>query len=94
MTTNEILGLLVGGYDFPKKMTIRGYLKELLVTLWNEAENFSGKRPFGNSDWQYDLYIPLIRAKIIKGKLDEDGYVEECDTEAGDKIIKKCIKSL
>lgn len=54
-------------------MTVRDYLCSLLTTLWNEQEGFSGKRPFGNSGWEYDLYAPLIQAGFIKGKLEEPG---------------------
>ena len=35
--------------------SIRGYLKTLLTTLMAEGEGFSGKRPFGNSGWEYEL---------------------------------------
>lgn len=56
-------------------LTVRDYLRVLLTTLWSEQEEFSGKRPFGNSGWEYDLYAPLIKAGHIEGSLDEDGYV-------------------
>lgn len=56
--------------------TVRDYLRELLMTLWNEQEGFSGKRPFGNSGWEYDLYTPLIKAGFIEGKLDSNGCVD------------------
>jgi len=39
--------------------TIRDYLKVLLSTLWEEGESFSGKRPFGNSGWEYELLDTL-----------------------------------
>lgn len=32
--------------------TIGEYLKKLLLTLWDEEDGFSGKRPFGNSSWK------------------------------------------
>lgn len=35
--------------------TVKEYLVELLSTLWNEGEGFSGKRPFGTSGWEYEL---------------------------------------
>lgn len=64
-------------------LTVRDYLRTLLETLWREGEGFSGKRPFGNSGWEYDLYAPLIKGGFLAGKLDEDGYVEDFDrTEA------------
>jgi len=56
---------------------IRKYFQRLLSELWLEGEGFSGKRPFGNSGWDYDLYSALVEAKAIKAKTDEDGNIEE-----------------
>lgn len=56
--------------------TVGGYLRALLAEVWTKGAEFSGKRPFGNSGWEYDIYTALIRADFMKGKLDEDGYVE------------------
>ena len=80
--------------DLDKEMTIKEFLKKLLLTLWDEEEMFSGKRPFGNSGWKYDIYKCLIRNKIIDGKSDEDDYVDECDSESADEIIKQIIQNL
>jgi len=46
--------------------TVKGYLKALLFTLWDEDEGFSGKRPFGNSGWEYDLTDALIDKKLAQ----------------------------
>ena len=77
--------------DAGENITVRDYLRVLLETLYREGESFSGKRPFGNSGWQGDLYAPLISSGVLKGKLDEDGYVEECDETAADAYILKLI---
>jgi hypothetical protein len=77
--------------DAGKNLTIRQYLHVLLQTLWTEQEGFSGKRPFGNSGWSYDLYKPLIQAGAIRGKLDEDGYIDRVDSEGGDELMKQLI---
>ena len=74
--------------------TVREYLVELLFTLWRQGEDFSSKRPFGNSGWQYDLLITLVTAGIITGKLDGDGYLEEVDDEAGHRLILSAISHL
>lgn len=94
METSEILKLKLTGDDF-EGVTIKWYLQELLMTLWRDGESFSGKRPFGNSGWEYDLYIPLINAELVKGKLDEYGYVEEFTDEEikkANQIIFDCIE--
>ncbi len=77
--------------DLDTELTVKEYFKELLCKLWNEVECFSGKRPLGNSDWQYDIYAVLIKNGIIEGKLNEYGYVDEVDTYRADELITKYI---
>ena len=74
--------------------TVRGYLVALLRKLWRDGEGFSGKRPFGNSGWEYDLYAPMVKAGLVTGTLDEDGYIETVDTKAADKLVLAAIASL
>jgi hypothetical protein len=74
--------------------TVRGYLIELLAALWREGADFSGKRPFGNSGWRYDLLVPLVRAGLISGSFDADGYLDDCDDVTGEQFILAAIKSL
>lgn len=74
--------------------TVKDYLKALLTALWNEGEGFSGKRPFGNSGWEYELYIALVKAKAVKGSLTEDGYIETVDENEANKLIFKAIEGL
>jgi hypothetical protein len=92
MKTSEILNLPMGENDSGAE-TIKGYLKELLSVLWNEGESFSGKRPFGNSGWEDDLYKPLIVAGVVDGYLDEDGCVADVNP-AANQIIFDCIEAL
>lgn len=77
--------------DVGDNVTVRDFLRELLDTLWMEAEGFSGKRPFGNSGWQFDIYAALIRAGYIDGTLDVDGCVEDIDTATAEKYVQKLI---
>lgn len=67
------------------------YLHSLLFTLWEEGEGFSGKRPFGNSCWENELYLPLVVGGFVNGELDEDGYLEDVDYKAANKLIFDCI---
>lgn len=73
-----VLDLPMGQND-ADAATVRGYLKALLTKLWNEGEGFSGKRPFGNSGWEYDLYFPLVKAGRVAGEL------ETYETHGGDE---------
>ena len=74
--------------------TIGDYLERLLLTLWDEEEGFSGKRPFGNSGWKWEVYTALIFAKVVNGKLDEDGYIEEVDFSMADDVVRNIILTL
>jgi len=92
METN-VLDLKFKSEDLGKKVTIRQFFFELMKIFWYDPEGFSGKRPFGNSGWDSDLIICLVKNKLIKGKLDEDGYLEdysnkECDQFVMSKILK------
>jgi hypothetical protein len=85
------------GCDAGANITVRDYLFELLDAVWDEGESFSGKRPFGNSDWEYDLYVPLVQAGFIEGKLDADGYIDELNFQPSvrakaHKYVRELIK--
>lgn len=78
--------------------TPRDYFKRLLTTLWREVEEFSGKRPFGNSGWDWDLGIALTKAgyshdfqKLVT--LDEDGLVEDVHPDY-DAFVLALIKAM
>ena len=72
-------------------VSIRDYFKTLLKTLWRKAEGFSGKRPLGNSSWQFDVYTTLIKEGFVEGTLDDDGYVDDIDQKAADKFVQEQI---
>jgi hypothetical protein len=97
MNGSEILKIEMQENDANAK-TIGDYLKALLRQLWREGEGFSGKRPFGNSGWDYDLYKALARAGAISFESEEyeDGHIEyyEFDTKEGAKLIYSAIEAL
>ena len=68
--------------------TIGEYFSELLLSLWDQGEGFSGKRPFGNSDWKYEVYASLIKASVVKGKIDEYDCILEFDDKQRSKADK------
>jgi len=74
--------------------TIRGYLCALAAAVWSEGEGFSGKRPFGNSGWQWDVYAALAKADLITATFDEDGYIDDADTRKGDELIAAACQAL
>lgn len=91
----QILNLPVDPEYLPEGVTtIRDYLIRLLSDVWKEEEGFDGKRPFGNSGWTYDLITPLLRAGLVEGKLDADGYIDTIDDAAAEKLIADTIEYL
>lgn len=96
MTPQELLSLPLPGNNAGAG-TVRGYLVALLIKLWREEAFFSGKRPFGSSGWQCDLYGPMVRAGIVPGSFDEDGCLDEFDSAAereADELILAAIAAL
>lgn len=51
--------------DLGDEVSFRGYLKALLRTVLTEEESFSGKRPFGNSGWLYELGAGLAKHGLV-----------------------------
>lgn len=95
METNEILDLKFKSDDLHKEITIREFFYKLMELLWIEQEGFDGKRPFGNSSWDHDLIKCLVVNKLVKGKVDEDGYLEDFDYDKVNKfVIKQILKPL
>ena len=94
MDSKKILKLKFYSNDLRKEITIKGFFKELLKTLFKEQEMFDSKRPFGNSDWDCDLIVCLIKNNVIYGKLDEDGYIDDYDWKHYDIVLEMLIKSL
>jgi len=87
----EILNLHMGEND-ARAATIGDYFILLLLNLWEEGESFSGKRPFGNSGWEYELYKPLLKAGVIEGSIDECGDVEGVDIKAAWHIVNSTLQ--
>ena len=74
--------------------TIGSYLQALLRGLWRSGEGFSGKRPFGNSGWDIDLYKALGECGLIAIEYDEDGDLMDYDGYTGRTIIFRLIDNL
>jgi len=92
-TPQQILSLPMQDND-AKAATIGQYFTAIVHTLYIESEGFSGKRPFGNSGWESDVEKALITANAIWGEIDEDGYIEDCDSAAASAIIFDTLEFL
>lgn len=58
--------------------TVGHFLCILAGEVWLRQECFDGKRPFGNSGWNWDVLEALIAAGIIED--DEDGQGDQAMT--------------
>jgi hypothetical protein len=98
MDAFEMLSLRFESRDLGEELTIRDYMRRLLSTLFKEGESFSGKRPFGNSGWEYDIAEPLVRAGAVRGSIrTEEGEadeLEEYDEEEFQMAVSKMIACL
>jgi hypothetical protein len=71
--------------------TWRDWFKDLLITLWQEGECFSGKRPNCDSGWQWELIQgltklnPDIAIKWKKYYEDEKPELVQWDRELADE---------
>jgi hypothetical protein len=90
--TKKILEIPLKNTDIGD-VTIGQYLGKLLLAVWEEGECFDGKRPFGNSGWQYEVYRGLVEKGIVNGSFDEDGDFEHVDDKAADKVISDLMKT-
>jgi hypothetical protein len=73
--------------------TVADYLTALLSVLWRQESDFSGKRPFGMSGWQHEVYEALFRAGFDVGVTDEAG-VREVDLGRADLLVQAAITEL
>lgn len=87
MTDQEILDY---PYDFSdaRVKSLREYFKKLVYRVWQENEGFSGKRPFGNSGWQYDVYDCLQKIDVIS-EHDIDENIRQVDA-----IVLRLIQAM
>lgn len=63
--------------------TVRDYLVALLTRLWDQEVDFSGKRPFGNSGWTYDLYGALVDGGLVAAADDDADCDLRCPQDPG-----------
>lgn len=75
--------------------TVQDYLVSLLVGVWRDGEGFDGKRPFGNSSWEYDLYVALARAGMVESATEgSEGEFSHIDEDEATLLIADAIESL
>lgn len=80
----DVRGVPMGRNDAGAE-TIGQYLSRLLSRVWDEEEEFDGKRPFGNSGWQSEVYAALDNSEFAAG-----GYVTS--SHEYNELIREAIR--
>jgi hypothetical protein len=89
---NSILDLPMRSNDAAAS-TVRVYLIRLLRAVWHDEEGFDGKRPFGNSGWQDEIYAELVRAGYLDGAFDGNELISY-DQEDAEKLVMMAIDAM
>lgn len=84
MTENKILQAKMVECEL-EDATIGEYLVNMLVSLWEEGETFSGKRPLGDSGWQYRVRESIRQSGLV---------APECGESDIDELVIDAIYSL
>lgn len=91
-TNEQILELKVShSYEL---ITVKELLKKILLQFIKEGENFSSKRPFGDSDWDGELIILFVNNGIISGKIDKYGFIQEYDEKQFNIKLQELVQEL
>lgn len=93
LTPQQVLDLPLEENDADAS-TVREYLAKLAELVVVEDEGFDGKRPFGNSGWTSELYVPLVKAGVVDGTIDVDGYLEVGDYRQADAVLAAAARAL
>lgn len=101
-TNEEVLALKFYCDDLDREVTVREWLMEMVKVLWKEQEDFSGKRPFGNSGWSLDPALAMVKKGWISGEYSTyvgwDGkpheYLEDMDDLTYNRLMNSAVESL
>lgn len=84
----DVLDMDVGGRPF------RAMLKDLLTMVLLQGEEFDGKRPWGDSGWEWDIYNAMVVNGFVRGVVDEYGDVDGVDITECDELIMRCVEEI
>lgn len=74
--------------------SLRVMLKDLLTMVLLQGEEFSGKRPWGDSGWEFDIYRAMVLNGFIKGAVDEYGDIYNYSLAEGDELLMRCVEEI
>jgi hypothetical protein len=71
--------------------TVREYLTAILAqTVFEDPP----KRMWGTSDWLFQAFAALVKAELVRGTFDEDGYLDELDTAGAEALLRDAANAL
>lgn len=91
---HDVLHCPMGKDNDADASSVGEFLGCLLAALWEENEGFSGKRPLGNSDWQWQVYEALVKKGFVAGTLDENGYLEDFPYDQEQKADELVLQAI
>lgn len=71
-----------------QQTTLYEYLAGLLRDLWRQGPRFEAKRPYGDTDWQWQVYEAMAKAQLIDAWWSPEGALERIDRRVADAIIE------
>jgi hypothetical protein len=94
MTGVELLALPMREDNEAEASTVKDYFRSLLVTLFEEGDDFSAKRPFGNSGWEEELFVAFVDAGVLEAEIDEDGYLDDYNPSDAYDLVYEALEAL
>ena len=91
----EILALELDDPCHGDPKTIGEFMQQSLLNLFREGESFSGKRPCGNSGWEFQLHETLVKAGYVSGtysSTEYDTWLEDYDIDKAEDILNQVIR--
>lgn len=82
LTTREHIG-----------MTIRSYLKEVLVLVW-KTEDVKQIPLLNDWAWKYPVFYALVTHEVMLGDIDSYGWISDFDVQYATSLISDAIRNL
>ena len=72
--------------------TVGQYLLKLAAVMWRDGECADGKRPFGNSGWEWEIFTSLAEAGLIESTRDRYGDMDITDRPAAEALVTQALE--
>lgn len=90
ITSAEVLAVSIDSDDAD---TVGEYFGAALAALWDGDDSIGQKRVFGDSGWRYTILEGMVKADLVTGVFDADGYLDTVDQSAADRLLHKAFQA-